>query len=610
MEVSRYTVGCSIVFPQTEIAKFDAQLRILESKMKVAGDRMRGLFNLRLNTFSVDQRALDRILGNALDIASTRTQFRIERFTVDQNHLNNVMTIAMMRAMTTASEAARINPNLGRVTGRGSRGGAVAGGMIGGGLSRLFPVALAVGAGGYGLASLNKLNQRVVGAELQSQAVIQSHGGTAEEGKESFNWLRGLANKIGFSYLDAVQGYNSTLAGLIHTGMSTSAAQNVFKGFAEYGRSFKLDTAHQKRLFYAVSEVADMNELQKRQLNMIAIAAPGAKQVFAEAWQRKIGGNLTGQASEDVLLKAVKARQVKGDILPLAANIASERAAPGLAKAEQASQAEQGRYQNAVADLAKVASDAGVEEGFARIFRTLTSGLNESNDLVKGLAEGFNEATKWAEKLLLFPQSFVRALEGRDSLVADWLGADKTTQLQKDWKNIKSIFTDISSIHFDFLPTLESTAQEIAYIMSKIAEFQVWKQNLVASPTKEEDVSFWQRPITATYQQIGKLFNGTETAISNASERGAAVYDNPNSYFYQKPELYDDNQKNMALDMVSASSDYKLNSSGTVTNQFDITIHVDPATMGNMDIQQQAHDLMDRFRIELLNAAVQFPQKE
>ena len=131
MEIAKYTIGTSIVFPQSEMARFDAQLRILESKMKTSGEKMKAFFNLRLNTFSVNQTALNRILGNALDVASATTVFRIERFIVDQSRLN----MALGGAMARASAVATVRTSGG--SGGASRA-ATTGGMIGGGLSRFY----------------------------------------------------------------------------------------------------------------------------------------------------------------------------------------------------------------------------------------------------------------------------------------------------------------------------------------------------------------------------------------------------------------------------------------------------------------------------------------
>ena len=153
---------------------------------------------------------------------------------------------------------------------------------------------------------------------------------------------------------------------------------------------------------------------------------------------------------------------VNSGILTYAGSTASDKAQTGLALAQTASQAEQQRYQNSVNDLAVVASDAGIEEGFARIFRTLSTGLDESNGLVKILAEGFNQATIETSKLLLFPQSFIRALDGRDSLVADWLGVDQVKELQSDWAEIKTSLDSILGLSTpDWFIGLKDVAQQL-----------------------------------------------------------------------------------------------------------------------------------------------------
>lgn len=612
MEIAKYTIGTSIVFPKSEMTRFDSQLKILENKMKASGERMRQFFNLNLTKFSVNQTAMNRVIGGALDVASQSTVFRIERFVVDQSRLNAALGSAMSRT----NAVANVRQNNGAPV--GTRRAAAVGGLIGGGLSRFYGPALALGLGGYGLGALNRRNQEVVSSQLQSSAVVQQAGGTAAQGAESFQYLRSEGQRIGFNYLDASGDYNKLISGLTGSGISVKESQKVFSGFAELARVNKLDKTTQNRLFRALSQVAGKGKLMSEELTgQIAEALPGGTALFAQAYQAKLGGNKTGADAIQQLLADMKAGKVTSDILTYAGTAASQRANQGgaLGTASQASQAEQARYQNQVNDMAVLASNSGVEEGFARIFRTLNAGLSESGGLVRSLSEGFNEATKWADDLLLFPQSFVRALEGKDSMVADWLGIGQTSQLVKDWQDIKTLWDQMSALNpsnlfGQFLPTIEATTRELAMILNQLAEFQRWKNNLVASPSQEQDVSFWQRPITATYQTLGKFFSGADEAIDRSKERGRAVYDDPNSFYYQNPALYDQNQKNMAMDQATAANDYQLSAVGSVTNQFDISINVDPATLGNIDIKSQAQELADMFRIELSNASVNFPVKE
>lgn len=150
-------------------------------------------------------------------------------------------------------------------------------------------------------------------------------------------------------------------------------------------------------------------------------ALPGGTALFAEAYQKQIGGNKTGQEAIQQLLADMKKGKVTSDILTYAGSAASQRANTGgaLTSASTASQAEQARYQNQVSDLSVVASNSGVESGFARLFRALSDGLKESGPLVESLAKGFDNVSKYVSYTLLSVQSLQRAFSGRDSYLGD-----------------------------------------------------------------------------------------------------------------------------------------------------------------------------------------------
>lgn len=418
------------------IRKVDSALKNMEKKLKAFGKNASQNMAINLVKFNVNQKALNFAMGNALDIASKQTAFQVSRFVVDQAHLNRTLS----NAFAVASRTARLNirpnvsPNHPRVPGssvtpRGGSGrhvvaGGVAGG-IAGGLSRLYGPALALGLGGYGLGALNTRNQQVVSAQLQTSAVAQQAGATPYEGKQSFEWLRKQADRVGFNYLDSAADYNKLTSGLTGAGMSLSQSQDVFKGFAELSRVQKLDRTTQNRVYRALSQIAGKGKLQGDELtNQLAEALPGSVDLFAEAYQNQLkaqgkGGGKTGQDAISELYAAMKKGQVKGDILTYAGTLASERARPGLTAASTASQAEQARYQNQVNDLAVVASNSGIESGFARLFRALNDGLKESGPMVEGLARGFDNVSKYVSFAVLSAQSFQRMLDGRDSFLGN-----------------------------------------------------------------------------------------------------------------------------------------------------------------------------------------------
>ena len=574
MQIANYFASIGFGVDAKSVRKVDSVIDQIEAKLRKLSSANRPIV-LQVSNFDVDQKKLNIALGNALDIASTRAVFQVSRFNIDQTHLNAAMITAMGTAARTASQVTTLRPNV-KAEGRSLpyseresvRRSARSGGMIGGGLSRLYAPAIALGLGGYGLGALNQRNQQVVSAQLQSQAVVQQAGGTAEQGADSFQYLRQQSNRIGFNYLDASGDYNKLLSGLTGSGVSLQESQKVFTGFAELARVNKLDKTTQNRLFRALSQVAGKGKLQAEELTgQIAEALPGGTALFAQAYQRQIGGSKTGQEAIQALLADMKKGKVTSEILTYAGAAASDRANAGgaLSSASTASQAEQARYQNSVNDLAVVASNAGVEEGFARIFRTLNAGLSESNSLVEYLSEGFNNATKWADDLALWPQSFIRALEGKDSLVGDWLGVGKTEQLKKDWADVKVLWEQISQIKptdlfGDFLPTLQATTREMAAILNTLAEFRKWKDG---KGTTEESTD-----VSTPWAAFKSFVSNTGLNIDKAQKRGEAVYGNPNSPYFKDPEGYDRdmaqgnnpydpvNQQNQLQDSWKAAEDW------------------------------------------------------
>lgn len=413
------------------VRKVDSALKSMEKKLKAFGKMASTSMAINLVKFNVNQKALNFAMGNALDLASRQTVFQVSRFNVDQAHLNRALGTAMATASKTVARMnirPTVSPSVGKnavsssgrgVSGRHVVAGGVAGG-IAGGLSRLYGPALALGLGGYGLGALNTRNQQVVAAQLQTSAIAQQAGATPDQGKASFQWLRKQADVTGFNYLDAAPDYNKLTSGLTGAGMSIEQSQGVFKGFSELSRVNKLDRTAQSRVYRALSQIAGKNKLQSEELTQqLAESLPGAVSLFAEAYQKQTGGKKTGQEAITELLAAMKKGKVKGDILTFAGDLASQKAQPGLAAAQTASQAEQARYQNQVNDLAVVASNSGVESGFARLFRALNDGLKESGPMVEGLARGFDNVSKYVSFAVLSAQSFQRMLDGRDSYLGN-----------------------------------------------------------------------------------------------------------------------------------------------------------------------------------------------
>ena len=647
MNIAKYYASIGFQVSTRDIQRVDRALNSIENRLKAFQRRLNSALNLDINRFTVDQRRLNIALGNALDIASTRNVFQVSRFNIDQLALNRQLTRSLAEASRVAAAAVNIRPNATGSVARAAATGAAFGGF---GLGRLGTAGLALIGGGYGLSALNRRNQEVVSAQLQSQAVVQQALGddyTPEQGQASFQYLRQQAQRVGFNYLDASPDYNKLLSGLTGAGFSIQQGQQVYTGFAELARVNKLDRVQQQRVFRALSQVAGKGKLQAEELvGQLAESLPGAVSLFARAYQQQTGGSLTGQDAISALFAATKKGQVNAGVLNFAGALASQQAGPSLAAASTASQAEQARYQNSVSDLAVVASNAGVEEGFARIFRTLNAGLSESNGLVESLASGFNEATKFADDLLLFPQSFIRALEGRDSIVADWLGADATKQLQADWQSIRSSLDSISSIGApSWLPTLQTTSQDIAAqfrIIAQIASgdftglgdaltnfvtgrYQTYGNAVASGPNLAlravgnafdipvPQINFGNGPDTFAPQSVLNTY-GLGNNPSNSDPRRYSLFSNEpigpreSNAFGQDPAGINYNLPTNEFDRSFIGSDPK--QVNTTTNDIRIELNIDPITLGQVDIQSQADQLLNTIALRLQDAKVFFPNTE
>lgn len=275
MNIAKYVASIGFNVETRDIQKVDRALGLVEKKLRDFKKRSMGTFSLDLVNFNVNQQRLNRSLGNALDIASSRVAFQVSNFVVDQPRLNRIMTASVLQATRVASQSATIRPNVGAssrasIAAGPSRVGRAYTGTGGIGLGLLGPVgygALALAGGGYGLGALNRRNQEVVSAQLQSQAVVQQAGGTAEQGQQSFQFLKREGERIGFNYLDASPDYNKLLSGLTGAGLSIQQGQQVYKGFAELSRVNKLDRVQQQRVFRALSQIAGKDKLQAEELN-------------------------------------------------------------------------------------------------------------------------------------------------------------------------------------------------------------------------------------------------------------------------------------------------------------------------------------------------------
>lgn len=176
----------------------------------------------------------------------------------------------------------------------------------------------------------------------------------------------------------------------------------------------------------------------------------------------------------------MKAGEVKtADLLPIVSRLMNELSAGGIEQARRSSGAEQMRAENALlgrGGLLDIFSKSGGESGFARFWRGVNSQLEHSKPLAEGYARAFEFSATQMQKLLTWTESFNNAIEGKDSQVADWLGADATAQLRTDWEEIKRLVSDISNSGGPpWLQPMEVATTRIAQALGLISRVSRWR---------------------------------------------------------------------------------------------------------------------------------------
>lgn len=371
---------------------------------------------------------------------------------------------------------------------------------------------------------------------------------------------------------------------------------------------------------------------------------PGTMDVFAEAFSEMSGNGLSGQEGIAAFYAAVESGKLESaKILPIVSRLLAERAAPKLEVMKRTSIAEQARSQNATADWAFQFGQSGGEAGFARMWKSLSIALKEAAPLAEKLGKGFNEMSKHVSRILLLPQSIQRAFDGRDSWFADAVGKDRVETLKSWYENQKAIFAEVGKLldkvvegwklifevfGDDMLKFAEKFSMTILYLMKALnsalaGDFTGSKNALAAftavqmGATKEDvqkiaagdksiletstntsDSMFIMSPAGWAYNKFKEgilpfLTDSAEEARIRQNEfRGLVT--NPESPYFNRPEAAQDYMKK------SIELEERLLKGGTSnSNEFNIEIKVDPATLENMDIKKQAEDLGAALQIVL-----------
>lgn len=316
-----------------------------------------------------------------VDIANPKLRLHVDRENLREQVRRAIEGVVFRTKVKADTETRTRAPRASEA--RRERSAAVGGGVMGAGMGFMRGAIPGLGAA-FAISQLNQINQQMQGQRLAMTAVM----GDQAKGEEQTQWVRQLADQIGFDFREVGPSFNKMLASGKTSGMSTESVQNIFQGVTEYGRVMGLDSESMKGSMKAIEQMMNKGQVMSEELKgQLAERMPGAISAMAEA-----AGFGTDDAAVAKLMDAMQKGQVKsGAVMEKFARILADRARQGgaLEKAMQATAAQQARFNNAFSKAVEVFSIAGFDKGMGQFFKSMAAGIETAEPMIEALGEAF-----------------------------------------------------------------------------------------------------------------------------------------------------------------------------------------------------------------------------
>ena len=264
MEIARYWAALGFKVEQKEVKKVDTVLKQLEKKLKNFGKLSDKSLSLTVNIskFSVDNKKLNTILGNALDMASSKVTFEISKFSVNRAALQSTLQRAMRGSVALNTPAGKqaltkqtqpTQQSQPRPAGRSAASHSSANYLHAGGSAGAFmrygAASLPFIGGVYGASALNTSNQELVNSNISAESVL---GGRS---KELLNRLSERSNYLGINYADTLPQFTKFMASSMPL-MGVESSQETFESFMQFGRTRGASKVSMNRALTAVGQMS------------------------------------------------------------------------------------------------------------------------------------------------------------------------------------------------------------------------------------------------------------------------------------------------------------------------------------------------------------------
>lgn len=368
-----------------------------------------------------------RQIQKSLNQVSRLTEFRMEKFTIDNVKLNRSLSSAIKRAEWSAqslkiktvierspvSQAVRQVARSAHAAGmQPVEGNVAAGGAVLAAVPRwLAPAALGYGAYRGTTALFNANAQQLSNRNLIANVVGTSPSARINQKRaENANeYVWNESNRLGLRATDQVQGYASMLAGGHAAGLKYAQSQDAWTQLNEHAVTLHLTNERMKGLSTAVIQMISKGKIQSEELfGQAAEHDPTFPALVAQANAEIRKSGKTGQAAMIQLRADMKAGIVGTDVVLKALQIGSRNAQAALERSTSTSQAELNRTLNTRDRTIDQASQQGLEEGFQRALNAINTFAQDLQPAALSLVKSFGEAYKSTSDFALWMRGIAK----------------------------------------------------------------------------------------------------------------------------------------------------------------------------------------------------------
>lgn len=366
-------------------------------------------------------------IQKSLNQISRLTEFKMERFTIDNVKLNRSLSSAIKRAEWSAqslkiktvierspvsqavrqvarsAHAAGMQP----VEGNGAAGGAVLAAVP----RWLAPAALGYGAYRGTTALFNANAQQLSNRNLIANVVGTSPSAKINQKRadNANEYVWNESNRLGLRATDQVNGYASMLAGGHAAGLKYAQSQDAWTQLNEHAVTLHLTNERMKGLSTAVIQMISKGRVQSEELfGQAAEHDPTFPALVAQANAEIRKSGKTGQAAMIQLRADMKAGIVGTDVVLKALQIGSRNAQAALERSTSTSQAELNRTLNTRDRTIDEASQQGLEEGFQRALNAINTFAQDLQPAALSLVKSFGEAYKSTSDFALWMRGIAK----------------------------------------------------------------------------------------------------------------------------------------------------------------------------------------------------------